>query len=215
MGNLAITLCLFLLALVVFHCFLLLKPRPRYFWVAVDYVWFAAVGLGLIGSTTNVRYLLASNDYDIQKHRADVLYAKALDNAKDNALLFGEIQKDKQNEADVPKYEAAGEWYRKLNVALTAGAKSDEWRDFQANQTRIDRTDPAPIVAAKAETLLTLQELVAEDNKLQQMEEAVNPGRLEKSVSIFIPWILALALALRMTRVTAEVLEATGYIRKG
>jgi hypothetical protein len=206
MGSLLVTFAVLAAALLVFHGWLLRRPRPRWFWLSVDYVWFFAIAFGLVGSTATVRNLITAEQYHEQLQHLDYLHRLAQDRAAETAFELSLMARLEAAE-EAPHYREAAEWFRRLRQLLHAGYDPEQWENFRRADGAAKADDPLAVKDRKAEALEALAELQAEEDKLAHMTSSREPSAFENGVTLVVPWIVAFALALRVTRVTAEILD--------
>src|SRR5262245_1705816 len=128
MGKLLVTIIILGVSLLVFHVVLLRKPRPRWFWLSVDYFWFATVALGLIGATVNVRGMISADNYNEQYHDVDNLYQFTQERVRNHMLDLKVLETTEPE--DAKDYRKAVEWCQHLQEVLTDRYGSESWNDF-------------------------------------------------------------------------------------
>jgi hypothetical protein len=195
----------------LFHLVLLRRPRPRAFWLAVDYAWFASIALGLIGTTVSARRLLVDGDTDRQSQQVEYLWRLAGDEAHDQAN-FCYVQAERLRDRGRPgadHLDAAGNWFNDLSRVLATGARAPDWRRFVTATPPADESAlPADVVRARQDIQVHLRRLDNEERALAELERVASTGDAERAVMLVLPWVVAVAVALRVTRVTAEVRDA-------
>jgi len=211
MSNLWTTLIAFLVALGIAHIIMLFfKNKPR-FWVAVDYVWLSVAALGLIWATADARILLASNyiSYDRGMFNSGMEcarhYAKYSQDyyVNYNFSLWPNTPEMNKKKA---QYRSAADWFTKAGTILKEDAeKSDSWNDFLENHGEIGADEDRSIALEKDLVLGAIRDTLRARESLRNRLQEMRLTTGEQVLKVFSPFILIIALAIRITKVTASL----------
>jgi hypothetical protein len=196
---------------VVFYLLLIrVWPLSKDGWRIVDYVWLSAGAVGLIGATSQGRQLVAENVLrtytQIEKSAYDPLFGY-LENPNRDDYLCRKIQPAtfrSAEEADRLQEESDRfcAWYREIERIL-AGI------DRESVVPR-NTFPPSPVVTDRLfqNELEDFERWLNQHNNLRvarlSLEAAAKRSDAEQMLTVFSPLLLALALALRITKVTGE-----------
>lgn len=202
---------IFVAALITFHFTLIRKsPLSSVQWKQVDYVWLLMALIGMLGTVGSARELIANNLLDLANHRRAFSYQTV-----ESRLQFGTSEaicrKFERSEFSPPgeefdrlqnEYDLQCKFFQRAVDLLKAKAAHQEPLDLIQlfgqypiggdQQVYENLRDATTIYNENLEVVATLQE------KAQVTE-------LESFMRLVGPLLIALALALRMTKVTAEV----------
>lgn len=211
MSNLWTTLIAFLVALSIAHVIMLFfKNKPR-FWVAVDYVWLGVASLGLIWATADARILLASYYLSYDRGRFNSETELARHYAKYSQDYFvnynfslwpntPEMNKRKR------QYRPAADWFTEAVTILKKDAdKSDSWNDFIENHGEIGADEDTIIASDKNRILGAIRDTLRARESLRNRLKEMRLTTGEEVLKVFSPFILIIALAIRITKVTASL----------
>ena len=204
----------FTFSLLVFHVvFLKLYPLTKVGWKRIDYVWLGIAALGLIAATAEVRRLVAGNL--VAGERAYM--AGAYDRLRDRIrFLTGPVvcRQFVRSEWSPPnldeiqrEYDRACALAQQLSRTLSEEGPSDMTSlKAAARSSFTDRAlnDMFEDVDRSAEDYLKAKQRVDEFERASRERSAA-----EETLAISAPLLLAIALALRITKITGEIrLEA-------
>lgn len=201
----------FFAALLVFHAVFIYRwPRGSAWWKTVDYVWLSMALVGLLGSVGAGRELVARNNLDIAHQRLKFSYESIGRRLKDGASEVlcrpfvrseyspppDEFERDQRTNAEQCAY------FNKALKLLPPEAPATDDLNVDA------MFGPFPI-GQHSEPYVALKEEVSDYNGLlaqvRDLERQGKPTELESFVKLIGPLLLAVALALRMTKVTADI----------
>ncbi|HKO95729.1 MAG TPA: hypothetical protein VJU86_01975 [Pyrinomonadaceae bacterium] len=195
------------------------------FWHVVDYVWLGAAGVALIFAAIDVQRLRLSTQIDDKRATARGELNKVRMSASHVASIFhGQHDKDGGQKGI--------EWFKKLASELEFGHESFRWGIFLSqnyndlligepepgvnpsryvtnrlwDSYRIDPVNTHPVLIERARRLVQeLDNLSKKDLEILRLEQELKST--DTSFKLQWPWLLALALALRLTKVTADLLR--------
>jgi hypothetical protein len=202
----------FIVALVLCHVLLIfIYPRSAIYWKRVDYVWLSMACIGLVSSVGAGKEVIMKNAIGTE--------IKRLNNARDHflyvtkeeaaSLVCLKLHRNEatQTELEFKKYQeefaAQCSWFKVVESYLNALLQEQPSEEFHYST----------IYPQGGEQEAYKQYLVAEkiyNDEVQSVRQlnrmsAMTP--LEERAKLFGPIVLALALALRITKVTADVEE--------
>jgi len=229
MELLTITSLLFAL-LLTFHIVLFSSERIKRsgtLWHVVDYLWLAAAAVALVFAVLDVQRVRISHDIDRKRGEAKGELNQIRIHASHIVRYLG-YTKDKDGS------QKSIEWFKKLSRELEFGYENFGWRIFLAQnfnnlipekkadpgisvslvertndqwaEYKIDPLNADPMVLKEAK--LVVQDLykVSEiDSEVRERESKLNST--DSSFRLQWPWLLSIALALRITKVTADLLK--------
>jgi hypothetical protein len=203
----------FVCALVGFHwVFLKLYPMPSIFWKRVDYFWLSMAILGLLSAVGGSREIIAKTLLEYANARA----YSSFSNLKRRAE-FGSSSVYCREFIRGPGSPPVEEFNRRQSESIA----TCEW--FKAVVFKLDALDPKqrtpldqvkdfgqfPLAEDKwpydsfAEGLRSYHESLSE---VSNLTEASASSGFEQVIKLLGPLLLAVALALRITKVSAEVI---------
>jgi hypothetical protein len=202
----------FLVCLVIFHLvFAVFFRLSKLGWKVVDYIWLSVTALSLIGAAFGVRHMLASSQVDGRKSYLKDSYKRLGDEA---GFLTGVAvcRKFTRSEFSPPspefervqgEYDDMCRFGRALLSALPKEAPMD---------TNEIKWPPRPRTTDKSliEMLSDLDRVQADYTQaaisLEKTKELSERSDGEYALVVISPFLLMLALALRVTKVTGEIL---------
>ena len=206
---------IFSVALLVFHWALVFRwPLGKTAWKKVDYVWLSLALLGIFGLASETRQIFARSMKAWADTRLEASIARLqmrLDNYTEGSALCrkfnrtelspppGELEKI-QNE-----YDAMCEWHRTIKPIFPKS--TTEIRD-EINPKRLqpipEVTDP---ILSVAQTALTsaVENFNSALRAQRYLQKKSQRDEIEFLIFILSPILLAIALALRLTKVTGEI----------
>ena len=204
------TLALFIGALSAFHVyFFIFHPLTPVGWKRIDYVWLSMAFFGILGTVASNRIgvanemlvsgqarVSASRDLIISRLGVDLAICSIL--TRSGSLLlteeFGRIREDVDRRCA---------WFTKVGQKLEA--------IDAANRTPIalDKVVGVRPKIGDGSVYESLDQRVSSYNaslyRMVEIEQSTKPSLFERLLQYFAPSILAIALALRMTRVSWEI----------
>jgi hypothetical protein len=208
-------LLFFFVLLIVFDLVLVRWLKlGRIAWKRVDYVWLGFSAIGLVGAASQARQFVASNLVRVYDERSMAAYSIARfvldDDAKDNGYVCRTFVRSQYSPPPEEmgraqrENDAACHWFKSVAALLpkdsrNLGLLSDQ---LLPAQPQVDRRD-------LKETFDEFRKTVGEYNEAVRMrsdnENAAARSDLENTLIIIFPLLLAIALALRITKVTGEI----------
>jgi hypothetical protein len=212
--NASAVFIIFIIAIVCLHAVLVfwLKLGKRA-WKAIDYVWLGFAALGLIGAAGQARQELAQNRISFSESRADGMYslAKSLADSysKDPGAVCRKFIRGQYSppEAELDRtqheYDLACEWFKSVAMKLPLS--------YDRREITNEALPPDPVVTAG-----DLKDILAGFHKQvdyynvsakqhAELLRAATHSDMEITLTMLSPLLLALALALRITKVTGEI----------
>ncbi len=172
----------------------------------MDFVWLSVGALGVISATFQARKFIAEGERNLTEQHLQAWWRIALEDARSKVHLYGEMynyDEWKYNRDEIPRYKAAAVWFRDEFTALQAGYRSDAWKKFLREKGPLARDDPTWHEKTSAIDYLVIMD--HDSTKLRALEEQLQPRNYEIIALVFGPWMLAVALAIRVTRVSADL----------
>ncbi len=202
----------FLLLLAILHIWLVwLTPLTKIAWKRVDYVWLGSAFLGVILGVGTIRQEIASGQLVLGVGRLETaaqIVELGLQGGTGPGLCRTFVGTDNS-----PPPDESEQSQRQL----------DEWCEWfrsavgRLGETSLDRREPLDLVAEFGNPpaegprwpLEGLENAVNRYNsvveEVQQLVDSAARNRLEQVLAFLGPYLLALAIALRITKVSAEI----------
>jgi len=226
MNNLVIIGSVFILLLAIFHSLLFSKRirQSGVFWHVVDYVWLLTAAVALAFLVGEVQRLGISSSLDVRRSRArGDLNGVRMHASHIWQMLQGTWDKDGGHRGI--------DWFKKVADELEFGIDSLRWEHFVSqnyddlirktefpedrsryidnplwaeSKLNVTLTDPY-LVKEATEIIRNLKTLSDEKYEVYKMETELKSTDTEKAMKIMWPWFLCFALALRITKVTADL----------
>jgi hypothetical protein len=185
-------------------------------WKRVDYIWLSLGVLSLVGAVAEARHLVIGRRLSEVRVRAANSYSglrRFLENSAASAAL---CRASTQAEFPPPESEAARyreqyeqscAWFRAATAAIPRAP------DDRNGNVNLEAMPPRPVVtapelvAAFATLDQTLGDYRRDHERLQFLLGRNQQSRLEEQLVIYFPVLLAVAIALRIAKVTGEIRE--------
>lgn len=215
MSDIKAAIAVFLGATLVFHAvyliphFVLGKSPPKRFWTAVDYAWISMLLVSLVTAAAEVRVYFASGQLHLHERRTQSQFEFTQDYALQSQLYFCDHADDKNwpDETGPAAFQGACDWFAEMTDALEGGYDSRDWRDF-LGQSRREPVDANLLVQqGKEHAIATLESLEEEYAALEEQRQRAKLSVPEEMLVFFWPGLLAVSLAIRVTKVTAELVH--------
>jgi hypothetical protein len=203
---------LLLTCLVVLFHLMFVWPRniTKKSWKKVDYIWLGAASIGLISLASDVRVSVANSWVEIERSRAigileSIDYLAKEPESSYFCMTFVRGDYSPENFDEVQNnYRMACEWRKELSAYFGSINKLD---------TPIIIFDDLPPVVFDDPTLNEavvwlkdrLKEYEDQIKVLSMTEAAARKRSWESELGYYAPFLLCMALALRITKVTGEV----------
>ena len=187
-------------------------------WKRFDYVWLTLTAIGLVGSTVQVRTATASSllaRYQVRAHTSmDAISANVnmTAMASEGYVDVDRICLRKLRVGPSPplvldrEHELACEWLQKYAALIADAGKSssDKLPEVSKLPLRPVFSDRGLIeYFAKLDRLT--DRFAEERNEWHVAEDRAQPSEFERQLATLSPFLLAFALALRITKVTGEI----------
>jgi hypothetical protein len=195
-----------ILLLCIFHiAFVCCRRPPRTFWIIVDWIWISMASFALISGTFEIRKNRTEDRIEILKNLFDA--------SKTNVENI--LQIEAFNSEKIPDLSDTYEWATRLGSELRfADTAKDNWEFFSdiwipvlIKNEFVLKDDPKEsqhLANLKSKTLNDLRELLSISKELVALQSTAHRTTFERGVLLFLPWVLTIAIALRLTKVTAE-----------
>ncbi|MGB1252869.1 MAG: hypothetical protein ACPG8W_19800 [Candidatus Promineifilaceae bacterium] len=213
MSDLIVTFVLFVFALLIFHGLLLTRWRNKsiYFWKATDYIWYliaivslATVALSYQHDETNqeVKVLeqLLSAEYD--SHQAWLFNLINIE-LQDTILMIEEASRVEDSEQIEPSLLTARYKYlTELQLTMAESRPYSEYTNTIEKEIKLASHFSGYIIQSDLAEML--QEGIELEEELAAVTISVSRFKVPDQIVYFTPFVLAINLALRITKVTAE-----------
>ena len=219
MGDIKISLLIFVLALLIFHVLIYFQCTKKRFWTQIDYFWVSLSFIGLVGINKDIR--TEKNKWTIAdcKHRINWEYKEALANS-DHYQKFYDPKttnfkyynfKDKDQ---VTAFTKVASWYNNMSDTLRKYKLEILEKDNYIPVKTIKKySDDFPFTKEKFPELVGTKELVG--NYINDVDKEVNTinkilayesySEWELILKFISPWFLSIAIAMRLSKVTAQL----------
>jgi hypothetical protein len=218
MGSIWVTMGVFAIALVLLHAFMYYRKKAPIFWKCTEYFWLIVGLLGLIAAAAEARKLIAGNNsWLVQGY-----YEGRLSDARRQALFdvemcrqnrglyLGEWGTAKIDKSAAEQYGQAALWFQRILDELKMDRNKIEWTgSLLKDAERIQENHTAPwspaemISKDKVYFSGFLKRLHTAADELAANEQAAKRSEFEAILTLFGPWLLAVAFAVRITAVSA------------
>ncbi len=169
-----------------------------------DYVWILIACAGLILVAGEAKRFVAQRDLILSEAVYKSDFSRTLNNARFNYSYFNVGESVKAGNI-IKADNKAVKWFKELEAALAEGYESDKWIEI-LKETKINELDqslyPNRIVKEMFDELNNLK--TSYDLYLKNKSD-VKLESYEKIFIIIYPFFLALALALKFTKVSKEL----------
>jgi len=214
MSDVSAAIVVFLGATLVFHSaylipyFVLGKSPPKRFWTAVDYAWISLLLVSLVTAAAEVRVYFSPSPLRLHEGWAQGQFKSTQSLALQSQLYFCD-RADDENWPDETgaAFKRACDWFTDMTDALEGGYDSRDWRDFLTRHRREPPEVDLVVQQGKEEAIRSLEWLEKECAALEEQRRQAKLSLPEEILVFFWPHLLALSLAVRVTKVTAELVE--------
>jgi hypothetical protein len=206
--------------LVTFHIILVFAfPLTKRGWKIVDYIWLGSAALGLIGLAGRAREARASGELDLKAEKAIASYSTFRYFLSDFSSLDGPVcRKFIRSEFSPPevemsviqrRYDDACQWYLNASKSLPKSVDRDHLISI------LTQLQPYPMESNKVADLTQTYKIFMDgsaryegdaDSYREDLEKKKDT-ELEYTLVLLSPLLTSLALALRISKVTAEIRE--------
>lgn len=203
-------LLLFLLLLTLSHLLVFPKNLSKRAWKKVDYIWLGVAALGLLSLASDVRISIAKNWSEIESSRAisSLERLRYFYSTPDNTHFCMQFVKSALTPDDVherqKQHDLRCAWFKDVANIL---------KELEPEKLPEISMDKLPIPTFDDEYLLETVNNIEKhvnwynEDRRQAIETAslLSKTNLEKNLFYFSPFLLCLALALRIAKVTGEL----------
>jgi hypothetical protein len=205
----------FVVALACFHlAFCTVYKLEKFGWLIVDYVWLATASVALIAASADSRKIVAQawggNELASARAGFDLLREQITRYASEDYACrkfgSGELLATEKRAQIIAEHERHCRWY--------AGAERNlpkSFSDFTVEQGQellrsMPQTSEVALSNYAETTRWLAEEVIDRLKKTQSFAKLSSRNSWELNLQVFAPLLLAVALALRMTKVTGEIL---------
>jgi hypothetical protein len=215
-ANLSVILAIFSAALVAFDIILVrVLKLGKTAWKRVDYIWLAFGALGLVGAVAQVRRFGAAQQLAMHETFAEEefkrLRAMADEYSSDPGIICRTFVRSElspppeQFLRTQEEYDVACDWAKKAAIALGANVPSPL---RQIEMTSV----PTPPIVSDDQLNRQFKDYSSQVHSFnhrvsnwQTLVEQAGQSEWEVTLTILSPFLLSIALALRITKVTGEI----------
>lgn len=203
----------FMAALVIFHL-LLVWPRnlSKRGWKYVDYAWLAIALLAIVSLSSDIRRQVAESrlEYTMQRARSmHALFSDLYVNQPPSyvCMKFVRSEFSPDDFDDIQEeFDRICDWFRLFGPRFSTATLPD-YHSFPVELLEPPNTTNESLV----EVIGELEQLLSFYNDAvdahMRISDAIAETELEESIRFIWPWLFSLGVALRMTKVTGEVLH--------
>lgn len=212
--------------MIVFGCFVVLLifldlllvrwlKLSKKAWKQVDYIWLFFATIGLVSASSEVRFFVSSSALNLLQERALTAYDSFHSSITDSASEPGYVcRKFVKTEYSPPEPEFSNvqkefdmtcTWLQTITKKLPTTPLEQEQIQLiylPNTQPLVKNTSLLDLISGVHEQLDYYNEIVKEIEELQSKNQQSD---LDKILMYLSPWLLAFALALRITKVTGEL----------
>lgn len=217
MGNFLATIIVFLAALLIMHVLVLFKSRDHKLWLFVDYIWLSMAFLSLIGITADARKFLAESKLSQEETYLEIVKERFHKHLSSEAAYYHNLPYEswKYNRDEIPKFKATSQWYQSAFNAFKDGIKSESWGDFQKDHFDFPQNLGGQkssemisiIFNSKRTTEMFLKDVVDSSDKVDSLKVKSGSKWYEIWLILFYPFLISVALAMRISKVSANFRE--------
>lgn len=210
-------LILFVVCTILCHWLLIFhSPRSAKFWKKVDYFWLSFALLGVIGAIGGNRDLVGRAQVEEQKFRLGLSLAQlqqiSLGGSSESVCReLGDgapfVTPDEMKVRQA-QYDSQCQWFKKA-VTYISGLPKDEFHAIELESIGGTLSDGGAIAYPE----MFKEQLSRYNDQVriaQRRADEADPGIFRESLMFLGPFLLAVALALRVTKVTAELAAKNG-----
>jgi hypothetical protein len=208
-----------LIALLVFHL-LLVKyfPQNKRFWKKIDYVWVSLGIIGIFGATfsLNKEYFSAITPW--HQNSLKLVYNEYVDRIESQRNYFldenGFDYKAFSDKEQAKKFIQAGEFYDRL-LKMSIDYKNfilveEDFRFVDSiakkhNSGFVDVSDDGFLKSNHKLSTFMLERIIEESNEISLAKDGARRGDFNWMLLFISPYLFALAVAIRITKITAEL----------
>lgn len=213
-SNIFYMLIFFGVTLILCHFFLVrYKKLAKKTWKKIEYIWLLTTLIGIISITSELRINTAQNWFKIEQSKLEFLYnqIKYYVNPSQHTYYCMEFRKTSNSPLDfdeiVRNSELECQWIKKAYEHVSN-------IDIQKFPIIVYKEFPQiNFTSSHSDNYIRLEQEINEYNEQREtvikMEKLSYKSDFENILFIFAPFLLILALSLRITKVTAELKQDT------
>lgn len=210
----------FVLLLIIFHL-LLIKyfPQSKIFWKKVDYFWISIGVIGIIGATFSLRKEYGTAIKPWHTESLNSVYNQYINDLQQQNNYFlgmpGFDYESFENKIEAEKFKQAGNVFASLSkLAIKHKDKilNDENYMYIDSikipyEKFLDTIDNEHIISSSSSATFMLNRIQEERIALNDSNEKTNRNEFNWLLLFISPYLFATAIAIRLTKVTAELNE--------
>jgi len=210
MGNLLYVIGAFAFLLIVFHIIMKVSGKQTLFWKKVDYFWLGIAGLTLISATAEVRKMIARNEAS----NLEIKFHSDLDFLKNQAKFYEDYcqiwHKNNWSISDseriyAAQFDSVKIWFDTVIKRLNVPEESLGWLALDTSSSVFSMTDEIMIKDIRKRFIRMINDVQTSYIEYQETLNKTKSSDFEVVLVAFLPYIFAFALALRITRVSADI----------
>ena len=208
-------------SLVIFHIlFVWIFPQSKIFWKKIDYLWISLGVIGIIGSTFSLRSEYSKARNNLYEHYLAIDYNGLIESVNWNKKYFssdgtGFNYDEFEDKTQAERFKNAELYYQSFST-LTQNLrdtivkeKTLEYLDtltlnFEEFKTNINNDY---VVQTSESVEYYLKELNSSKNQYIENKDLGSKSSLNWTILFISPYLFAIAIAIRLTKVTAEIKE--------
>jgi len=214
MNSMNFILLLFFL-LWFFHYFLVYKNNlSKKAWKKVDYYWLGVATIGLISLAADVRINVAKNFISSERAQANATLGavKIITDNPENSHFCMTLIRTSNSPSDYDntelQYQLGCKWLKETSEYFK-NVQKNELPDISFGDLPPVTFDSVVLNEDVASIMRWLYEYQIQLDVLNETQEAAEPSGFESILFYFAPFLVCIALALRITKVTGEIRHET------
>jgi len=210
MGSFLITVAVFFGAIALFHLLFIWRRRSKLFWAYSDYFWLIVVSLSLIGATAEVRKAMVEWPLKIEEDRLVDDFVFAQEYAAGGQSYYCDMADDTDwpDEELHQQFLYGCDWFQGMVESLQSDVNSKDWEEFLERNEDV-QDHPPQVIGYTTRAIRVLRRVQELRDSVQDKRKAAQTTDFELLIFAIWPWLLAFSLALRVTKVTAQVKDHT------
>jgi len=225
MINVASPLIVLIISLIAFHLvFIKFYPQPKLFWKIIDYIWILLGVVGLIGAIYSLNREYSQRAQYVQEYSIKCYFDQFQNRIKWNKNYYTEDDKGFdykmfKDHTQAERYKLAAVYFDSLSV-FTDSIKNGIVT--YKNQTSMDNLynryyevlniiNDDFVKSTSSEADVALNELKHAIIGYSLHERMIKTNNFDLPMLFLSPYLIALAMAIRLTKVTSEIVEQRGH----
>lgn len=209
-----------LTSLFVFHrVFIKIFPQEKKFWKQVDYIWVSLGLIGIVGSTFSYRKEVSAAWKPWHKQVFTAVFNEYQNNINQEAIFYsdttGYSYQLVANQTEKKEYKIRSDFFNALKIKVDSCRdqiliKEDYNLVFTITtpfKTFVNEVRDSSIMLYPSSSRFYCSRAEEEANKLIELTKQENRDGLNWIVLAISPFIFAIAIAIRLTKITAEIKE--------